>query len=164
MRSEAREGATYQTNVGLNLDATKDDSITKLLKLAEQLEKTRFQEYESMVPPFKTHLKQPKISYNEAISYQFVVSDIETTGLSKQTQICQLAAITKEGKSYNEYVLPTCDIDHHASRINKLSVKVVNGQRTLLKATCQYIRFFSVNVYKISPLSCFMTKRIVTLF
>lgn len=134
VRSEAREGATYQTNVGLNLDTTKDDSIAKLLKLAEQLEKTKFQEYESMVPPFKTRPKQPKISYNEAISYQFVVFDIETTGLSKQTQICQLAAITKEGKIYNEYVLPTCDIDHHASRINKLSVKVVNGQRTLLKA------------------------------
>ena len=132
-RSEAKEGTTYETNVGLNLDATKDNSITKLLKSAEQLDKIRFQEYERMVPPFKTRPTQPKISYNEAIRYQFVVFDIETTGLSKQTQICQLAAVTKEGKTYNEYVLPTCDIDHRASRINKLSVKVVNGQRTLLK-------------------------------
>ena len=85
-RSEAKEGTTYETNVGLNLDATKDNSITKLLKSAEQLDKTRFQEYESVVPPFKTRPTQPKISYNEAIRYQFVVFDIETTGLSKQTQ------------------------------------------------------------------------------
>ena len=35
MRSEAREGTTYERNVGLNLDATKDDSIVKLLKLAQ---------------------------------------------------------------------------------------------------------------------------------
>ena len=133
VKSEAREGTTYERNVGLNLDATKDDSVAKLLKLAQQLEKTRFQEYERMVPPFKTRPIQPKISYNDAIRYQFVVFDIETTGLSKQTQICQLAAVTKEGKIYNEYVLPECDIDHRASRINKLSVKVVSGRRTLLK-------------------------------
>ena len=163
-RSEAREGATYQTNVGLNLDATKDDSIAKLLKLAEQLEKTRFQEYESMVPPFKTRPKQPKISYNEAISYQFVVFDIETTGLSKQTQICQLAPITKEGKIYNEYVLPTCHIDHHASRINKLSVKVVNGQRTLLKANVPVHSVLLSECLQNFTTFLFHDKRIVTLF
>ena len=34
---------------------------------------------------------------------------------------------------FNEYVLPSKDVDIHASRVNKLSVRRVNGARTLCK-------------------------------
>ena len=35
VRSEGREGTTYERNIGPNLDATKDNSIVKLLTLAQ---------------------------------------------------------------------------------------------------------------------------------
>ena len=132
-RSEVREGTTYETNVGLNLDTKKNDSIIELLKLTEDLPNAKFQEYEKMVPTFIKRPKQPKISYKNTVDYQFLVFDTETTSLGKEAQICQLSALTKAGESYNDYVLPTCNISLYASRVNKLSVKTVNGQRTLLK-------------------------------
>ena len=49
------------------------------------------------------------------------------------TQICQLSAITKSGNCFMEYILPTCNISHHASLIDVLSIKTINGKRTLLK-------------------------------
>ena len=129
-RSEAREGTTYETNVGLNLDS---NSTVELLKSTNNLPKSTFEEYERMVPAFLQRKTQPKISHNDSLNYQFVVFDTETTSLGKQAQICQLAAMTKDGKTYNEYVLPTCNISSYASRVNKLTVKTVNGERTLLK-------------------------------
>lgn len=52
-RSEAREGTTYQTSVGLNLDITENDSIIRLLQSTLSVPKPKFLEYERMVPPFK---------------------------------------------------------------------------------------------------------------
>ncbi|KAJ7336009.1 hypothetical protein OS493_013379 [Desmophyllum pertusum] len=82
-RSEAREGTTYETNVGLNLD---DDSIVELLKSTNNLPKSKFQEYETMVPAFIQRHTQPKISYNHSLKYQFVVFDTETTSLGKEAK------------------------------------------------------------------------------
>ncbi|XP_078380315.1 uncharacterized protein LOC144663289 [Oculina patagonica] len=132
-RSEAREGTTYQTSVGLNLDITENNPIKDLLQTTLSLPKTKFLEYESMVPAFKKRPKQPKVRYSSSTKYQFVVFDIETTCLGKHAEICQLAAITKGGNTFNSYTLPTSNISSHASRINKLTVKIINGQRTLLK-------------------------------
>ena len=86
-----------------------------------------------MVPAFIQRHMQLKFFYSYLLKYQFIVFDTETASLGKKAQICQLAAITQEGKTYNEYVLPTCNISNYASRVNKLTVKTVNGQKTLLK-------------------------------
>ena len=132
-RSEAREGTTYQTSVGLNLDITANDSIIKLLQSTLSLPKPKFLEYDRMVSPFQKRPVQPKVCFNNAAKYQFVVFDTETTSLGKDAEICQIAAITKGGNTYNNYILPTRNISHYASRVNKLTVKITNGQRTLFK-------------------------------
>ena len=105
----------------------------ELLQSTNNLPKSRFEGYERMVPAFSQRKTQPKISHNDSLNYQFVVFDTETISLGKQAQICQLAAMTKDGKTYNEYVLPTCNISSYASCANKLTVKTVNDERTLLK-------------------------------
>ena len=49
-------------------------------------------------------------------------------------EICQLSAIDQSGlHCFNEYMLPFKDVDIHASRVNGLSVRKVNGIRTLHK-------------------------------
>ena len=107
----------------------------ELLKSTNNLPKSTFEGYERMVPAFSQRKTQPKVSHNDSLNYQFVVFDTETTLLGKQAQIFQLAAMTKDGKTYNEHVLPTCNISSYAPRVNKLTVKTVNDERTLLLYT-----------------------------
>jgi len=75
----------------------------------------------------------PRVSYQSTIKYEFIVFDTETTSTGKGAQICQLSAITKSGNCFNEYILPTRNISHHASLVNGLSIKTINGKRTLQK-------------------------------
>ena len=86
-----------------------------------------------LVPPFTTRPTHPKISFQGTTDYEFIVFDTETTSTGKCAQISQLSAITKSGNCFNEFILPTCNVSHHASLINGLSIKTTNGQRTLLK-------------------------------
>ena len=51
----------------------------------------------------------------------------QTSSLGKDAKICQIAAITKKGDTYNNYVLPAGNISHCASGRNKLTVKSLNG-------------------------------------
>ena len=131
-RNEAREDVTYQTSVGLNLDIEADDVVIQLLQSTSSMPEPKFLEYEKMVSPFKKRPIQPKVVWDNN-KYQFVVFDLETSSLGKDAENWQIAAITKEGATYNNYVLPTGNISHYASRVNKLAVKSINGQRTLLK-------------------------------
>lgn len=68
---------TYKTNVGFNWDD--DISVVELLKLTNNLPKSKFQEYKRMVPAFIQRHMQPKISYNHSLKYQFIVFDTKTS-------------------------------------------------------------------------------------
>ena len=74
-RSKGREGTTYQTSVGLNLDITANDSIIRLLQSTLSVPKPKFLEYERMVPPFKKRPVQTKVCFNNSTKYKFVVFD-----------------------------------------------------------------------------------------
>ena len=133
-KKEEREGPTYQTGIGLNLDLSDSNTLlAQLSTLIKNLTTCQVKEYEKLVPPVTTRPTSPQITFQDSIKYQFIVFDTETTSTGKDAQICQIAAITKSGKCFNEYILPTCNISHHASLINKLSIKTINGHRTLLK-------------------------------
>ena len=86
-----------------------------------------------MVLLFISRPTHPRVSYQSTINYEFMDFDTETISTGKRAQICQLSAITKSRNCFNKYILPTCNISHHASLINGLSIKAVNGKRTLLK-------------------------------
>ena len=115
------------------MDIKENDSIIKLLQSTLFLPKLKFLEYERMVPLFQKRPVQPKICFNNVTKYQFVEFDTETTPLGKDAEICQIAAITKGGNTYKNHIFPTCSISHYASRVNKLTFKITNGQRTLFK-------------------------------
>lgn len=88
-----------------------------------------------MVSTSKTHRcgsRGPNAS--DHINYKFAVFDTETTLTGKGAQICQLSAIIAEsGHCFNKFILPTCNISHHASVINGLFIKTIKGIWTLLK-------------------------------
>ena len=133
-KKEEKEGTTYQTGIGLNLNLTDSDSLlAELPTLITNLTTSQLTEYEKLVPPFTTRPTHPIVSYKDTINYEFIVFNTETTSTGKGAQICQLSAITKSGKCFNDYILPTCNISLHASRINGLSIKTINGQKTMLK-------------------------------
>lgn len=66
-----------------------------------------------------------------------VIFDIETTGLSGDSQITQLAASTMTGQKeveYSQYVLPSCSITTGASEVTGLTIaEQANSTRRLLK-------------------------------
>lgn len=133
-KKEEKEGTTYKTGIGLNLDLTHSNSLlAEISTLIRNLTTSQLTEYEKLVPPFTSRPTHPHVSYQSTINYEFIVFDTETTSTGKGAQICQLSAITKSGNCFNEYILPTCNISHHASLINGLSIKTINGKRTLLK-------------------------------
>ncbi|XP_068756051.1 uncharacterized protein [Montipora capricornis] len=133
-KKEEKEGTTYQTGIGLNLDPTQSTScLADLSTIMKNVTRSQLEEYEKLVPPYTPRPTHPPISYKDTIKYEFVVFDIETTSTGKDAQICQLSAINKSGNCFNDYILPTCNISHHASLINGLSIKTIDGKRTLLK-------------------------------
>ena len=79
------------------------------------------------------------MAYDQNTFYNFVIFDLETNTTGKAAEIRQLSAVDQSGRSsFSEYALAVEQIDKYASRVNKLSVKIVNGQRTLLKKHNNY--------------------------
>ena len=106
-------------------------SITELCAAA--ITKTDQEKYENAVP---NYTEQPSISeenLDDNKFYNFVLFDTETNSTGKQAELCQLAAVDRFDKQFSCYILPKKDIDPYASKVNKLTVKTVNGKRTLLK-------------------------------
>ena len=63
-KKEGKEGTTYQTGIGLNLDPTNSDKLlAELSTLIRNLTTSQLPEYEKLVPPFTTRPTHPKISF-----------------------------------------------------------------------------------------------------
>ena len=131
-RNEGKEGPTYMTGIGLNLDPTSRNASTDVLQLTKNTSKQMLQDYEKLVPTFVQRPKQSTVAFNNNTTFEFVMFDLETTTIGKKAEICQLSAVKKDGKLFNEYVLPEGSISERASRVNKLTVKTnANNQRVL---------------------------------
>ena len=142
-RKEKQEGTTYQTNVGLiqgmNVTSPHESTTEDVHGLSDISEETLMM-YESTVSPFTSRPACTNVAYDQNTFYNFVIFDLETNTTGKAAEICQLSAVDQSGRSsFSEYALPVKQIDKYASRVNKLSVKIVNGQRTLFKETQQLV-------------------------
>ena len=73
------------------------------------------------------------LTYEVRNTYQFVFFGIETTSIGKNVEICQLSAVTENGKTYSTFIMPNDSVSPSASRVNKLTFENVNGKRTLCK-------------------------------
>ena len=136
-KKEQQEGKTYESNVGLTLDKTSTlpstSEATEVIDLSSVSDKT-FITYENTVSEFTPRPTCPDIVYHDNIFYNIIVFDTGTNATGRAAELCQLWAIDKSDHcSFSEYILPNNCIDKYASRVNKLSVRTVNGQRTLFK-------------------------------
>ena len=142
-RKEKQEGTTYQTNVGLiqgmNVTSPHESTTEDVHGLSDISEETLMM-YESTVSPFTSRPACTNVAYDQNTFYNFVIFDLETNTTGRAAEICQLSAVDQSGRSsFSEYALPVKQIDKYASKVNKLSVKIVNGQRTLFKETQQLV-------------------------
>ena len=75
------------------------------------------------------------IAYDSRKTYKLLVFDLETTGLRRDAEICQLAAtgFDADDPLWMKYILPKSYIDPATSAINGLRVAVIGRKRRLLK-------------------------------
>ena len=120
-KKEAKEGKTYETGIGLNLDL----SI---------LPASTMKEIETIVSPYTPRPLATKVKYDENKFYNFLIFDTETNTTGKSAELCQLSATDQTGLyQFSTYTLPVHDIDHFASKVNKLKIVKVSGERKLYK-------------------------------
>ena len=127
-RKEAAEGTTYKSGVGINLDfnSVTDTSAT--------MQASQFKEIESFVSEYTPRPKAQKVKFDKDGYYNFLVFDTETNSTGKGAEICQLAVTDKSGlHTFSTYILPKHNIDFYASKVNKLKILSLNGERKLLK-------------------------------
>ena len=131
-KKEAKEGKTYA-----NLSAKKAQAQVNYSELSttelSNITKQHQQEYENSVPKYTLRLLIEKKTIDDNNSYNFVLFNTETTSTGKSAELCQLAALDRSGHQFLSYVLPNRDIDSYASKVNKLTVKTLNGNRVLCK-------------------------------
>ena len=111
---------------------TSEVSITELHRI-DAITKQQQEQYENVVPKYTPRPSISKEKLDDSKSYNFLLFDTETNSTGKSAEICQLAAVDRSGKQFSCYILPNKDIDSYASKVNKLTVKTVNGTRRLLK-------------------------------
>ena len=137
LRKEANEGTTYGTAVGLNLDPQIKPApkpLADLDHLLENITDSEFKRYENLAPPYVTKPNQATLLFDPSKTYNFVVFDTETTCTGRNAELCQLSAIDETGLHiFSEYILPLGTVSYGASRVNKLSVRTINGKRILYK-------------------------------
>ena len=99
-----------------------------------KITKEELQQFEKFLPELTIRPVAEKCPFNRNNVYNFIIFDIETNSSGKKAEICQLSAIDRSGLyQFNEYILPSRDVDVHASRVNGLSVRSIHGSRTLYK-------------------------------
>ena len=163
-RKEKQEGKTYESNIGMNLDqsvsvpatnAATNELIVELnVIIKETIPRETATVYEKAIYSFTPKPSCPSKEFESNIEYNIILFDVETNTTGKAAQLCQLSAIDKTFENcFSTYILPDNDIDRYATRVNKLTIKSVNGKRTLFKknealttltcheATSQFVKY-----------------------
>ena len=123
-KNEAKEGTMYESGIGLNLNSSatpmelnnSELSTTELYGINAAITKQQQEQYEDAVPKYTSRPTVQKEKFDASKFYHFVLSDIETNSTGKSAEICQLAAVDRSDKQFSCYILPTRDIDSHASK------------------------------------------------
>ena len=93
-----------------------------------------FKDIESIVPQYTARPLAKQVKYDQSKFYNFLIFDTETNTTGKSAELCQLSITDQSGlHQFSRYILPVQDIDYFASKINKLKIVKVNGERKLFK-------------------------------
>ena len=103
-KKQAKEGSTYQSGIGLNLDP---NNSTKLIQefdiISFKISSEELKNFETCIPELMIRPVAEKFPYDRNNVYNFVIYDIETNTSGKTTEICQLSAVDKSGSySFND--------------------------------------------------------------
>ena len=133
LRKEANEGVTYASSVGLNLNTSNNNKDNS--PVAFKISVNELRRYEELVPPHTPKPKTVNLLFDLSKNYYFILFDTETTCTGKQAELCQISAITEDGrKEFSTFILPKSNISYGAYLVNGLTIKKINGSRTLCKA------------------------------
>ena len=132
-RKEAREGKTYETGIGLNIQLTSivSSTATDCQARVMAMPPNQFKEIEKFAPKITLRPVAKQVKYDDNIFYNFLIFDTETNATGKSAEICQLSVTDKS--KFSVYIMPTQDIDMYASKVNKLKIVKINGERKLYK-------------------------------
>ena len=93
---------------------------------------TELKEYEGITPPYTIRPKIVHLRYDSKQKDQFVIFDTETTCTGKLAEMCQLSAVSGNGKhEFSTYILPKSYISYSAYLVNGMTIKNIKGVRTL---------------------------------
>ena len=133
LRREVREGITYESSVGLNLDTSNDKTESQNeFDLPAKVSPAELRRYEKVIPAYTVRPKIVNLSYDSTQKYQFIIFDTETTCTGKLAEICQLSAVSENGKhEFSTFILPQSNISYSAYLVNGMAIKNFKGVRTL---------------------------------
>ena len=109
-KKKLKENATYESNIGLNLDPSipsqgkgnEDLTILKDVDLAKAV--AILKDCEALIGNKLNRPKPSQLTFSENNYYNFLIFDTETTTIGKSTEMIQIAATTDD-----EYVFsPDC--------------------------------------------------------
>ena len=136
LQKEAKEGTTYETSVGLNLETNTTQPLPTAPGTEHILDNStpnELREYEKMVPPYAPKPSPETLAYDPTKSSSFFLT-LNTTCTGKHAEICQLSAINETNLTiFSRYILPPKNNRPRATRVNKLSVKNINGKSQFFK-------------------------------
>ena len=129
---EAKEGKTYETGIGLNLNVENSPATAATIQLPNATHK-QLEEFEKSVPTCMERPSKQYLKHGSSSIFKLVFFDLETTGTGKKAEICQLSAVNEIEETFSCYILPQSSISPSASRVNNLTIEMINGKRTLCK-------------------------------
>ena len=134
-RKEAKEVKTYETSIGLNLTLTSEPHIHDVdyKCLLNSITEKQLENYESVVSDHTTRPSVVHDKYDTEKLYNFIVFDTETNTTGKNAELCQLAANMEWINFHATFSQIKILTFKQASRVNKLTIKSVNGNRKLFK-------------------------------
>ena len=121
---ESKEGTVYQSGSALSLDPAIINACC--------ISKAEHCEIEKQAPSFCYRPLKKFQKFNANLEYNLVIFDTETNCGGKKAELVELAAICHNtGDSFTKFVMPKCDINEHASKINKFSITSFGNERIL---------------------------------
>ena len=122
-----------KTSQGLNLDPTNHQTVSQnVFEMPAEISLTELKEYEGITPPYTIRPKIVHLRYDSKQKDQFVIFDTETTCTGKLAEMCQLSAVSGNGKhEFSTYILPKSYISYSAYLVNGMTIKNIKGVRTL---------------------------------
>ena len=108
LRKEVSEGVTYDSSAGLNLDPTYHQTVSQnVFEMPAEISRTELKGYEEITPPYTIRPKIVHLQYDSKQKYKFIIFDTETTCTGKLAEMCQLSAVSENGKhEFSTYILP----------------------------------------------------------